>query len=98
MMRIFLAGLAFNFDADFHELEEITKGLCFKSKWRHHRWDALFAEIQATLWKYSKKFSIAVIVFFGVDDALSPHEWERNQLTNLHLHLLAINFQEGTGC
>lgn len=24
-MRIFLAGLAFNFDADFHELEEITK-------------------------------------------------------------------------
>jgi len=25
MMRIFLAGLAFNFDADFHELEEITK-------------------------------------------------------------------------
>jgi len=25
MMQIFLAGLAFNFDADFHELEEITK-------------------------------------------------------------------------
>jgi hypothetical protein len=25
MMRIFLAGLAFNFDANFHELEEITK-------------------------------------------------------------------------
>jgi hypothetical protein len=25
MMRIFLAGLALNFDADFHELEEITK-------------------------------------------------------------------------
>ena len=25
VMRIFLAGLAFNFDADFHELEEITK-------------------------------------------------------------------------
>jgi hypothetical protein len=25
MMRIFLAGLAFNFDADFHELEQITK-------------------------------------------------------------------------
>ena len=25
MMRIFLAGLAFNFDADFHELEEISK-------------------------------------------------------------------------
>jgi hypothetical protein len=24
-MRIFLAGLALNFDADFHELEEITK-------------------------------------------------------------------------
>ena len=24
-MRIFLVGLAFNFDADFHELEEITK-------------------------------------------------------------------------
>jgi len=25
MMRIFLSGLALNFDADFHELEEITK-------------------------------------------------------------------------
>ena len=25
MMRIFLTGLALNFDADFHELEEITK-------------------------------------------------------------------------
>jgi hypothetical protein len=25
MMRLFLSGLAFNFDADFHELEEITK-------------------------------------------------------------------------
>ena len=25
MMRIFLTGLAINFDADFHELEEITK-------------------------------------------------------------------------
>lgn len=25
MMRIFLTGLAFNFDANFHELEEITK-------------------------------------------------------------------------
>jgi hypothetical protein len=25
VMRIFLAGLAFNFDADFHELEEVTK-------------------------------------------------------------------------
>jgi hypothetical protein len=25
MMRIFLAGLALNFDADYHELEEITK-------------------------------------------------------------------------
>jgi hypothetical protein len=25
MMKIFLAGLAFNFNADFHELEEITK-------------------------------------------------------------------------
>jgi hypothetical protein len=25
MMRIFLAGLAFNFDANNHELEEITK-------------------------------------------------------------------------
>ena len=25
MMRIFLVGLAFNFDADFHELEEITR-------------------------------------------------------------------------
>ena len=24
-IRIFLAGLASNFDADFHELEEITK-------------------------------------------------------------------------
>jgi hypothetical protein len=25
IMRIFLAGLAFNFDANYHELEEITK-------------------------------------------------------------------------
>ena len=25
MMRIFLVGLAFNFDADFHELEEISR-------------------------------------------------------------------------
>ena len=25
MMRIFLAGLALNFDADFNELEEITR-------------------------------------------------------------------------
>jgi hypothetical protein len=25
MMRIFLAGLAFNFDANYRELEEITK-------------------------------------------------------------------------
>ncbi len=25
MTRIFLAGLAFNFDANFHELEEVTK-------------------------------------------------------------------------
>jgi len=25
MLRIFLAGLSFNFDANFHELEEITK-------------------------------------------------------------------------
>ena len=25
LMRIFLAGLAFNFDANFHELEEVTK-------------------------------------------------------------------------
>jgi hypothetical protein len=25
MMRIFLTGLALNFDANFHELEEITK-------------------------------------------------------------------------
>jgi hypothetical protein len=25
MVRIFLIGLALNFDADFHELEEITK-------------------------------------------------------------------------
>lgn len=24
-MRIFLAGLSLNFDADFHELEEITR-------------------------------------------------------------------------
>jgi hypothetical protein len=24
-MRIFLAGLALNFDANFHELEEVTK-------------------------------------------------------------------------
>ena len=29
MMRIFLAGFALNFDADFHELEEITsRALC----------------------------------------------------------------------
>ena len=25
MTRIFLAGLAFNFDANFHDLEEVTK-------------------------------------------------------------------------
>jgi hypothetical protein len=25
MMRIFLCGLALNFDANFHELDEITK-------------------------------------------------------------------------
>jgi len=25
MMRVFLAGLALNFNANFHELEEITK-------------------------------------------------------------------------
>ena len=25
IMRIFLAGLALNFDADFHEFEEITR-------------------------------------------------------------------------
>jgi len=25
VMRIFLVGLAFNFDADFHELEDIVK-------------------------------------------------------------------------
>jgi hypothetical protein len=25
MMRVFLSGLAFNFDSNFHELEEITK-------------------------------------------------------------------------
>jgi hypothetical protein len=25
MMRIFLSGLALNFDANYHELEEITK-------------------------------------------------------------------------
>ena len=25
MLQIFLSGIAFNFDADFHELEEITK-------------------------------------------------------------------------
>lgn len=25
MLRIFLSGLALNFDADYHELEEITK-------------------------------------------------------------------------
>jgi hypothetical protein len=28
-MRIFLAGLALNFDADFHELEEIAKRALF---------------------------------------------------------------------
>jgi hypothetical protein len=30
MMRIFLAGLAFNFNANFHELEEITKRALFQ--------------------------------------------------------------------
>ncbi len=25
MLQVFLSGLALNFDADFHELEEITK-------------------------------------------------------------------------
>ena len=30
MMRIFLGGLALNFDADFHELEEITKKALFQ--------------------------------------------------------------------
>lgn len=29
-MRIFLVGLAFNFDADFHELEEIAKRALFQ--------------------------------------------------------------------
>jgi len=29
-MRIFLAGLALNFDADFHELEEIAKRALFQ--------------------------------------------------------------------
>jgi len=30
MLRIFLTGLSFNFDADFHELEEITKRALFQ--------------------------------------------------------------------
>ncbi len=30
MMRIFLTGLALNFDADFHELAEITKRALFE--------------------------------------------------------------------
>lgn len=30
MMQIFLAGLALNFDADFHELEEVTKRALFQ--------------------------------------------------------------------
>jgi hypothetical protein len=30
IMRIFLAGLAINFDADFLELEEITKRALFQ--------------------------------------------------------------------
>jgi hypothetical protein len=30
MLRIFLAGLALDFDADFHELEEITKRALFE--------------------------------------------------------------------
>ena len=34
MMPIFLTGLALNFDADFHDLEEITSELCLKSKRR----------------------------------------------------------------
>jgi hypothetical protein len=32
MMRIFLTGLAFNFDANYHELEEITKRALFLEK------------------------------------------------------------------
>jgi hypothetical protein len=32
MMRIFLAGLALNFDADFHELEEIAKRALFQNR------------------------------------------------------------------
>jgi hypothetical protein len=30
MVRIFFTGLAINFDADFHELEEITKRALFE--------------------------------------------------------------------
>ena len=30
MMRIFLTGIALNFDADFHELEEIAKKALFQ--------------------------------------------------------------------
>jgi hypothetical protein len=30
MVRIFFTGLAINFDADFHELEEITKRALFQ--------------------------------------------------------------------
>ena len=30
MTRIFLTGLAFNFDANYHELEEITKRALLK--------------------------------------------------------------------
>jgi hypothetical protein len=30
MLRIFLTGLSFNFDADFHELEEIAKRALFQ--------------------------------------------------------------------
>lgn len=36
-MRIFLAGLALNFDADFHELEEIVKRRFFKLRMHSRR-------------------------------------------------------------
>jgi hypothetical protein len=53
-------------------LKKLPKGLCLKSKWRPHRWDLLLAVFKARPWQHSK-FSFAVIAFFGVDDALSPH-------------------------
>ncbi len=37
ILQIFLVGLALNFNADFHELEEITERALFKTERRRHR-------------------------------------------------------------